>query len=134
MTKRRKPLTLREQAEKAAALKVPFEVRVKFWEAYLSKSPNGDYILIQEAAKVAGISLKAAWGIVANPPTPAQRARHEAKALPKETRQAFLDAMKDGKTLGEAQALTGLSTLVALHLFRGAFKRHTVYTMDWNAK
>lgn len=134
MAKRKRPMTLREQAERAAALKVPFEARVKFYEAYCSKSPDGHYFLIQEAAKAAGISLKAAWGIVANPPTSAQKARHEAKALPKETRQAFLDAMKDGKTLGEAQTLTGISFNVALFLFRRALKRHTVYTMDWNAK
>ena len=134
MAKRKRPMTLREQAESAAALKVPFEIRVKFYDAYLTKSTDGHCILIHEAAKAAGISIKAAWGIVANPPTPAQKARHEVKALPRETRQAFLDAMKDGKTIGEAQALTGLSFNVALVLFRRAFKRHSFYTMDWNAK
>lgn len=112
-----------------AASKVDLKTRVAFWEAYCA---NG--YQMEPAAKSTGISETAAWGILFRPPTFRQRSRLAAKAVSLETRQAFLDQLKEGKDFGEARTELGLSLEAACGIHDAAIKTHKVYSMDWTAK
>ncbi|MDR3684758.1 MAG: hypothetical protein P4L11_13605 [Geothrix sp.] len=120
----------REARQKAASAKVPLATRVAFMDAWLASK---DFSM-KDLAKAQGISEDAAWGILSHPPSYKQRRRLEADALPLATRQAFLDAMKAGRTMGEACTATGISTDAGISLLARAFKRRTHYDLDWVAK
>jgi hypothetical protein len=53
--------------------------------------------------------------------------RAKVAAVPKETRQRFLDLLGEGKTFGEAVAACGVELGVGLQIYRSAFKTIRVY-------
>jgi hypothetical protein len=127
-------LTAREQRlldrQLRAAAKVPLKTQLAFMEAWRGQK----HLCMEDLAKSLGITEDAAWGIFSKPPSYRQRVALEVKGIPKTTKQAFLDAVKGGKTVGEAQALAGISSDASLCLLRRAMKRNTYITMDWVAK
>lgn len=88
-----------------------------------------------EAAKATGVTLAQAKVICRNPPRPEsykERIRREMLATPKATRQAFLDRMREGETLGTAAQAVGITDDVALATLRASLQKITV--LGWTVK
>ena len=109
-----------------AAAKVDLKTKLAFMKSFSETKK------LEDAAMVVGITHDAAWGILYRPPTPRQRCSHAAKALPKETRQAFLDLLKEGKTFDAASAQLAIDEDAAYGVLTAAVK--TIKVMDWVAK
>lgn len=109
-----------------AAAKVDFKTKLAFIKLYME---HGDR---DAAARAVGISENAAWGILFRPPTYRQQCNQAARDLPRETRQAFLDHMKAGKTFGEARRVLEITQEAAFGILNAALR--TVQVLDWTVK
>ena len=109
-----------------AAAKVDLRTKLAFVQSYYEVQD------VIAAAKAVGISESAGWGILYRPPSYRQQCSQAARDLPKETRQQFLDLMREGKSFRVAIEELSITQDAALGILNAAMK--TVKVIDWTAK